>query len=90
MEKKKKTSWYWTQEDRNVLECLVREGYPISKIVEHLDASRATIYNELRRGLTEEEYKNHQYVKYSAEKSIENSLNMAKERLVKGSSKYDF
>ncbi|MCI9640437.1 helix-turn-helix domain-containing protein [Ihubacter sp. mB4P-1] len=64
----------WDQKKRNELENLLKDGYPISKIGNMLGISYATIYKELRTVLTEEEYRNRQFVKYSAEAGIEHAV----------------
>ncbi|MDY2959998.1 MAG: hypothetical protein SOR72_04285 [Hornefia sp.] len=60
----------WTKEERERFKDVVSEGYGISKIEELTGLSKYTIRTEIKRGTTEEEYKNQQYVKYSVRRAI--------------------
>ena len=52
----------WNWEMRKNLEFLVsEEGYPPKKIAKELSVSDATVYLELKRGMTAEEYLNKRY-----------------------------
>lgn len=75
----------WSIKDRERLQALCREGYTIARIVEVFDVSRVVINKELQRGLTEEEWRERRYVKYSIKKAI---LSEAKEKL--GEEKFEY
>lgn len=60
----------WTKEERERFKDIVSEGYGISKIEELTGLSKYIIRTEIKRGITEEEYKNQQYVKYSVRRAI--------------------
>ena len=68
----------WSIKDRKRLQVLCREGFTIARIVEVFDVSRIVINKELQRGLTEEEWSERRYVKYSIKNAI---LSEAKEKL---------
>jgi len=75
----------WSIKDRKRLQVLCREGFTIARIVEVFDVSRVVINKELQRGLTEEEWNERRYVKYSIKKAI---LSEAKEKL--GKEKFEY
>lgn len=57
----------WTEDKRADLEFLLKEGYKVPKIAKMMGISPATIYNELKVTLTEEEYADRRFSKYTAE-----------------------
>lgn len=61
-------------EKRKKLEFLLKEGFTIKTIAENINVSRQSIYRELKKGLTSEEYEYGRYIKYSPEKAIENEV----------------
>lgn len=71
----------WVGDKRSKLEHLLREGYPIRKIAELMGISNTSIYKELQDVLTEEEYENKQYLKYTAEDGWEKALQRMKGEL---------
>ena len=75
----------WSIKDRERLQILCREGFTIARIVEVFDVSRVVINKELQRGLTEEEWSERRYVKYSIKNAI---LSEAKEKL--GEEKFEY
>jgi len=75
----------WSIKDRERLQVLCREGFTIARIVEVFDVSRVVINKELQRGLTEEEWSERRYVKYSIKNAI---LSEAKEKL--GEEKFEY
>lgn len=75
----------WSIKDRKRLQVLCREGFTIAKILEIFEVSRVVINKELQRGLTEEEWSERRYVKYSIKKAI---ISEAKEKL--GKEKFDY
>lgn len=75
----------WSIKDRKRLQVLCREGFTIAKILEIFEVSRVVINKELQRGLTEEEWSERRYVKYSIKKAI---LSEAKEKL--GEEKFEY
>ena len=58
---------YLTYEDRTKIEELLKEKYSVTNIAEMVDCSRKTIYEEIRRGISKEEYKNKEFEKYKAD-----------------------
>ena len=60
----------WTEERRKQLEFLLREDFSILEIAEVLGVSHATIYNELKKHLSVEEYSKKRFRKYSAERAM--------------------
>ena len=81
-EKKSKGKTVWSQERRKMLEHLLKQGYRVYKISETMGISVPSIYNEIRRGTTPEEYSMHQYIKYSAEASLANQISAMQRRLI--------
>lgn len=57
----------WTEDTRANLEFLLKEGYKVPKIAKLMVISPASIYNELKVTLTEEEYADRRFNKYTAE-----------------------
>lgn len=51
-------------------------------ISEKMQISVPSLYTEISKGTTKEEYKNGQYVKYSAQKSIDSQLEAYRLRLI--------
>ena len=78
------TPTVWTLELRENLEIYLKDGFSVKKISEKMEISVVSIYNEISKGVTPEEYENGQYVKYSAQKSIESQLEAYKHRLIYG------
>lgn len=63
------TFFKWTKERRENFEVLVKEGYSIPDLMKLTHYSRYLIESELKRGLTEEEFKSRRFVKYRATKA---------------------
>ncbi len=74
----------WTLELRENLEIYLKDGYSVKKISEKMEISVPSIYTEISKGITPEEYKNGQFVKYSAQKSIDSQLEAYRLRLIHG------
>ena len=79
---------FFNLDNRKKLQFLLSDGFSLTIIQKKLDVTRSILYTELMRGLTAEEYKNRQYVKYSPVKAIvseikkyvgEDSWNLVKE-----------
>ena len=79
---------FFDLDNRKKLQFLLSDGFSLTIIQKKLDITRSILYTELKRGLTAEEYKNRQYVKYSPVKAIvseikksvgEDSWNLVKE-----------
>ena len=64
-----------TLQEKKDLELFLKEGFSVSMISSDLGIHKATIYKEIRNGVDEFHYKNKQYIKYSAEKSMTNDEN---------------
>lgn len=64
----------WNREKCETLELLLKEGFTVPKIAKQLNTTPGTIYRELKRTLTSEEYEEKRYIKYCAEKAIANRL----------------
>ncbi|WP_161907970.1 hypothetical protein [Emergencia sp. 1XD21-10] len=60
----------WTKVNRKNLEFYLKEGYMVPRIAEKMGVSAQAIYGEIKKTLTEEEYRERRYVKYSAERAI--------------------
>ena len=54
----------WNIEKRNVLKELLSQGYRITEIEKLLGIARHTLRAELKRGLSESDFKNLRYIKY--------------------------
>lgn len=66
---------FWDMNRRKDLEFyLTKVGYPVPKIAELMGVSSGTIYRELKRTLSPEEYAGRQYVKYTANAAIEKDV----------------
>lgn len=74
----------WDFRRRQMLENLLHEGLSVPKIANAMDLPRGTIYTEIRKGVSMEEYAQGRYVKYTAERSIENQLEELRRYLVEG------
>lgn len=61
---------FFDLDNRKKLQFLLSDGFSLTIIQKKLDITRSILYTELKRGLTAEEYKNRQYVKYSPVKAI--------------------
>lgn len=62
----------WSYDKRKELELLLKEGYQPTKIADLMGMKNAgQIYYELKKVLSEEEYKNKQFIKYSAQRAEE-------------------
>ena len=61
----------WNYQKRMNLEYLLKEGYGVTEIVEMLHVSRPLIITEIKKGLSGEDAKNHRWVKYSSDLSLE-------------------
>ncbi|MCI9640654.1 MAG: hypothetical protein HFE72_11130 [Emergencia sp.] len=59
----------WTDASREDLEFLLKEGYQVPKISKLIGIAPATIYKELRTTLTDEEYADRRFTKYTAERA---------------------
>ena len=79
---------FFDLDNRKKLQFLLSDGFSLTIIQKKLAITRSILYTELKRGLTAEEYKNRQYVKYSPVKAIvseikkyvgEDSWNLVKE-----------
>lgn len=62
----------WNIELREELKFLIEQGFTIKKIMEDLDMSYPTLNSEIKRGLTKEEYKNKQYLRYNIVRATTN------------------
>lgn len=60
-------------ERRKELKLLIDEGLSLIVIAEQLDISYPTLLREIKLGLTEEELKNRQYIKYDITRALYNS-----------------
>lgn len=61
-------------EKRKKLEFLLKEGFNIKTIAENINVSRQSIYRELKKGLTDEEYEYGRFIKYCPQKAIESEV----------------
>ena len=77
-------SFAWNMNLRMGLEKMLKEGFPISHISQELGITKATIYEEVKKGVTEQEYRNRQYSKYLAKKSIDYQAETFKRKLIEG------
>lgn len=59
----------WNHASRLELEQYLKDGYKISFISEKMNRSRPTILEEVKRGITEDEYKERRYNQYRAAKA---------------------
>lgn len=71
----------WVGDRRSKLEYLLREGYPVRKIAKLMGISSTSIYNELQEVLSQQEYENKQYLKYTAEDGWKKALQRMKGEL---------
>ena len=61
---------FFNLDNRKKLQFLLSDGFSLTIIQKKLDVTRSILYTELMRGLTAEEYKNRQYVKYNPIRAI--------------------
>ena len=64
-------------DNRKKLQFLLSDGFSLTIIQKKLDVTRSILYTELMRGLTAEEYKNRQYVKYNLIRAIITDIEIA-------------
>lgn len=62
----------WNTELREGLKFLIENGFTIKKIMEEMNMSYPTLNAEIKRGLTQEEYENKQYLKYDIVRATTN------------------
>lgn len=74
----------WDLEQRNKLENLLKEGLNVSRISKLMNLSSATIYKEIQKGVSLEDYGMGKFIKYSAQKSIDNQLEEYRRFLIEG------
>lgn len=79
----------WSDTERRALETMLKDAFPVSRISEELGLSRQTLYSEIKKGVTTEEYKNRQYGKYTVKKSIDTQLEAYRSFLIDGKIKGD-
>ena len=74
---------YWTLEKRQQLEHLLAEGFNVNQIKEFVGGSSSTILKEIKRGVSDEEYGQKRFVKYSFKQAIYEEVleNIGKEQL---------
>lgn len=63
----------WDILKRKALKGLLTEGYRIGEIKTIMHVSYPTLQKEFKRGLSEEDYKNLRYIKYSPYLALENT-----------------
>lgn len=73
----------WTLEKRQQLEHLLAEGFNVNQVRELVGGSASTILKEIKRGVSEEEYDQKRFVKYSFKQAICKEVleNIGKEQL---------
>lgn len=79
----------WSEPERQALETMLRDAFPVSRISAELGVSTQTLYAEIKKGVTAEEYRNRQYGKYTAKKSVETQMEAYRNFLRDGYSKGD-
>lgn len=60
----------WTLEKRQQLEHLLAEGFSVNQVRELVGGSASTVLREIKRGVSEEEYNQKRFVKYSFKQAI--------------------
>lgn len=68
---------FFNLDNRKKLQFLLSDGFSLTIIQKKLDVTRSILYTELMRGLTAEEYKNRQYVKYNLIRAIITDIEIA-------------
>ena len=68
---------FFDLDNRKKLQFLLSDGFSLTIIQKKLDVTRSILYTELMRGLTAEEYKNRQYVKYNLIRAIITDIEIA-------------
>lgn len=68
---------FFDLDNRKKLQFLLSDGFSLTIIQKKLDVTRSILYTELKRGLTAEEYKNRQYVKYNLIRAIITDIEIA-------------
>ena len=76
--------YVWDLKQREMLEKLLQEGLNISRIAKAMKMPAATIYKEIQKGTTMEEYATGRYLKYSAQRSIDSQVEEFKRFLIEG------
>lgn len=61
---------YFDLDNRKKLQFLLSDGFSLTIIQNQLEITRSVLYTELKKGLTDDEYKNRQYVKYNPIRAI--------------------
>ena len=60
----------WNYSMRNQLQLLLEEGFTLRRIADSFGVSYTNLKKELSRGLSEEEFKEKRYIKYSLEEAV--------------------
>ena len=68
---------FFTLDNRNKLQFLLSDGFSLTVIQNTLNITRSVLYTEIKKGLTAEEYKNRQYVKYNLIRAIITDIEIA-------------
>ena len=68
---------FFNLDNRKKLQFLLSDGFSLTIIQKKLEVTRSILYTELMRGLTAEEYKNRQYVKYNLIRAIITDIEIA-------------
>lgn len=68
---------FFNLDNRKKLQFLLSDGFSLTIIQKKLNVTRSILYTELMRGLTAEEYKNRQYVKYNLIRAIITDIEIA-------------
>lgn len=68
---------FFNLDNRKKLQFLLSDGFSLTIIQKKLDVTRSILYTELMRGLTAEEYKNRQYIKYNLIRAIITDIEIA-------------
>ena len=65
---------FFTLEKRQELEFLLQEGCRVREISKKFGICTATLYTELKKGMTEEDYEKGRYIKYSVGRAIKKDV----------------
>jgi len=69
-EVEKKMTKFFNLDNRKKLQLLLLDGFSLTVIQKTLNITRSVLYTEIKKGLTDEEYKNRRYVKYNLTRAI--------------------
>lgn len=64
----------WTKERRKMMQELLQNGYSITKVSKALEISKPVIYKELKETLSQKDYEERRFIKYTASAGLNKEI----------------